>query len=115
MWSPVVDLLVNRPRFAGPLERATHEGVAGSPGEGPFLHLWLEIEADKIVHAAYKTYGCLAAIASGEMLCLVVVGKTPAQASALTAEDLDRALQGLPEGKEHCPQLAIQALRRALG
>ena len=114
MWSAVVDNLVSAPRFAGPLSDATHEGLAGIPGEGPHFRLWLTLDAEQIVGAAYHTYGCLAAIASGEMLCLLLVGHSIEQAQRLTPELLTRAMQGLPEGKEHCPQLAISALRQAL-
>ena len=114
MWSAIVDHLVNHPRFGGPLEGATHEGIAGSPGEGPHLQLWLRVADGRIISATYQTYGCFAAIASGEMLCLILKGKTLAEAAALTPTDLTTALQGLPEGKEHCPQLAISALQRAL-
>ena len=114
MWSAVVDNLVQRPRFAGQWDGVTHEGVAGTPGDGPHLRLWLQVEQDTIARAGYQTYGCPAAIASGEMLCLLLTGRTRERAQALTAEDLTRALHGLPEGKAHCPQLALAALRHAL-
>jgi len=114
MWSTIVDNLVSAPRFAGPLVYATHQGLAGVPGEGPHFHLWLTLDGEQIVGAAYNTYGCLAAIASGEMLCLLLVGRSIEQAQQLTPALLTRAMQGLPEGKEHCPQLAISALHVAL-
>ena len=114
MWSAVVDNLIQRPRFAGTWDGVTHEGCAGTPGEGPHLRLWLQVEGDTIVRAGYHTYGCPAALASGEMLCLLLRGRTTAWAQGLTAENLTRALGGLPEGKEHCPQLALAALHRAL-
>lgn len=114
MWSAIVDNLVGQPRFAGTWADATHEGTAGTPGEGPHLRLWLQVEGETIARAGYHTYGCPAAIASGEMLCLLLRGRTPEQAQALTETDLTRALGGLPEGKAHCPQLAIAALHNAL-
>lgn len=114
MWSEVVDNLVHQPRYAGAFAEATREGVAGTPGEGPYLHLWLQTEGGKILRAGYQTYGCPAAIASGEMLCLLLTGRPIEAARILTAKHLIAALHGLPEGKEHCPQLAIEALQRAL-
>lgn len=114
MWSVVVDNLVSHPRFGGPLEAATHEGVAGTPGEGPHLRLWLRVQGEQIAEARYHTYGCLAAIASGEMLCLLLNGRPLETARLLSAHDLTAALHGLPEGKEHCPRLAIEALHHAL-
>ena len=114
MWSAIVDNLVSQPRFAGTWEGATREGTAGIPGDGPHLRLWLEMRGDTITRAGYHTYGCPAAIASGEMLCLLLTGRTREWARTLTEDMLTRALGGLPEGKAHCPQLAIAALRRAL-
>ena len=33
----------HRPRNVGSLENATHKGVAGNPGDGPYPTLWLEL------------------------------------------------------------------------
>lgn len=114
MFSAIVLDHFHNPRNVGPLETATHQGVAGVPGDGPYMLFWLEIEDNSIVRAAYGTYGCPAAVASGSMVAALITGRSPEQASLLTREDLIRLLGGLPEGKEHCPQLAIQALTSAL-
>lgn len=114
MFSPTVMDHTHRPRNTGPLDSATHRGVAGEPGEGPYLILEFEIEDGRILKAAYQTYGCPAAIASGSVVAELLIGRTTNQASKLTVEDLTRLLHGVPEGKEHCPQLAILALNEAL-
>ena len=41
-------------------------------------------------------------------------GKTLAQAEQITPEDLCLAAGGLPPGKEHCSNLAAQALQQAI-
>jgi len=114
MFSAIVNDHVYNPRNVGPLETATHEGVAGVPGDGPYMVLQFEVGAGKIVRAAYQTYGCPGAIACGSMTAQVLTGRTIEQALRLEEKDLVLLLGGLPEGKEHCPQLAIQALRKAL-
>lgn len=114
MFSAIVLDHFHNPRHVGPLEAATHQGVAGSPGDGPYLILWFVVEEDVIQQAAYQTYGCPAAIASGSMTATLLVGRTVEQALNLTATDLMLLLGGLPEGKEHCAQLAITALTNAL-
>ena len=114
MFSPIVLDHVNCPRHLGPLETATHTGAAGTPGDGPYLILWFVVEEGVIQQSAYQTYGCPAAIASGSLTATVLIGRTVEQALRLTASDLMLLLGGLPEGKEHCAQLAITALTRAL-
>ncbi len=63
--------------------------------------------------AAYRTYGCPAAVACASLLCELAVGREAERLLNLTPDDLVRLLGGLPEGKEECPRLALQALANA--
>jgi nitrogen fixation NifU-like protein len=114
MWSDLVQEHVSNLRNVGPLETATHQGVAGVPGEGPYMRLWFEVNEGRIVRAAYKTYGCVSAIASGSITATLLTGLPVERALLLTAEDLLRIMGGLPEGKEHYTQLAVTAIANAL-
>ncbi len=115
MYSAIVQDHFHQPRRVGPLAGATHTGTAGVVGEGPYLVLWLKVDEDnKIVDAAYQTFGCPAAIASGSVLAELVEGKSPAEALLVSEENIVESLGGLPEGKDHCPRLAVQALKNAL-
>jgi nitrogen fixation protein NifU and related proteins len=114
IWSDTVQDHVSNRRHVGPLEGATHQGVAGVPGDGPYMILWFEVRQGRILRAAYHTYGCVAAIASGSITATLLTGTPVEKALLLTAQDINRVLGGLPEGKEHCPQLAITAMRNAL-
>ena len=105
---------VQRPRHRGPLDAATHYGVAGSPGDGPYCQIWLIVQDGLIKEAAFKTPGCPASTASASVLCQVVTGRSLEQASLLTGEDLLNILSGLPEGKEQHAFRSIQALGSAL-
>ena len=113
MFSAIVLEHFNSPRHVGPLETATHHGVAGIPGDGPYMLLWFEVADRRIRTAAYQTYGCPAAVACGSIAAQVLTGRTVDQALSLTARDIDLLLQGLPDGKAHCPLLAIKAIRNA--
>ena len=108
----VLDHSLN-PRNVGPMEDATHEGGAGDPGGGPYVLLWFKVAGDKIVAGSYETYGCPAAVACASLTAEILKGRTVAQALSLTPQDLTLLLGGLPEGKEHCPKLAVQAIRSA--
>jgi NifU-like protein involved in Fe-S cluster formation len=115
MYTPLVQDHFANPRNVGPLEGATHRGAAGSPGDGPYVILWLQVEEGTIRRAAYQTYPCPAAIACGSITAEVLAGRTVEQARQLEASDVIALLRGLPEGKEDRASLAVEALRRAIG
>lgn len=101
------------PRNTGELANATHHGIAGVPGDGPYMHLWFEVEEGVIQRASYMTYGCPSAIASGSLCAEILQGRTVSQALLITPKDVQLLLGGLPEGKEYCAKLAIEALQDA--
>ena len=116
MYSSVVQDHFYNPRRVGPLPTATHTGTAGTPGEGPYVILWFEVEPNSqiVQHAAYRTFGCPAAIASASTVAGLVEGKTVSESIAQLDESaIVTSLEGLPEGKDHCPRLAIAALHNA--
>ena len=53
MFSATVLEHTARPRNVGELETATHHGIAGVPGDGPYMHLWFEVEEGVIQRASY--------------------------------------------------------------
>ncbi len=74
----------------------------------------VKIESGRVEDIAFKTYGCAASIASCSLLTETVKGKPVEEALAVTREALSEALGWLPLGKEHCPGMAVSALRNAL-
>jgi len=84
------------------MEDATHYGVCGIPGEGPYVQVWLKIEGGRIVRAAQQTNGCPAQIASASLTAQLITGRTVEQAKRIEPKDILTILGGLPEGKEHC-------------
>lgn len=113
VFTAIVQDHVHRPRNAGALPEATHHGVAGTPGEGPYMLLWFEVAEETIVRASYATYGCPSAIASGSVTAEILQGRTIAQALLLDANDIQALLGGLPEGKGHCAQLVVDSVKDA--
>jgi len=113
MYSERLRELFHRRAHAGRLESATHYGEAGTPGQGPYVRLWLRGDAGVVRAARYQTYGCPAVIACSEALCEALEGRPFADAAGVTPEQLAARVGGVPEGKEHCPQLAASAGRTA--
>jgi len=94
---------------AGNLDGATHYGEAGTPGHGPYIRLWLRLEQGIVTAARYKTFGCPAAIACAEALCEFVEGERSDRDALVTEARILEQVGGVPEGKEHCPALALEA------
>lgn len=115
MFTALAQDHVRNPRNVGQLEMATHYGVAGVPGEGPFVEIWLRIEGDLIVEATYRTFGCPTTIASSSLAVFLAKGRSPDTAKLISPEDLCLLVGQIPEGKEDCPPRVISALRSALG
>ncbi len=79
-----------------------------------FLGLYLNIENNIIRKISFLTDGCGVMIATGSQTTILIEGKTIEFAENLKAEDVDKALMGLPEKEKHCLDLAILALKSAI-
>lgn len=102
------------PRNWGLLQSANRIGVAGIPGQGRYLVLYLQIRQEQVVDVGFRCHGCGGTIAAGSALTEMILGKPMAECRQLSAADLLDALDGLPPDKLHCAGFAIQALQNAL-
>jgi nitrogen fixation NifU-like protein len=110
----VMDHFAN-PRNVGIIEDANVVVQVGDPGCGDGLLIFLKIEDDRISDMKYKIYGCGAAIATSSMASEMAIGKTLDQVLVdVTEEKIAVALDGLPDEKMHCSNLAASALRAAI-
>ena len=114
MFSPAVLDRFHNPRNTGEMSDATHYGVAGVPGDGPYTQIWLKIEAQQISHATFETYPCPAAVACACMATELAKGRSVDKAQLIEPSDIIAVLGGVPEGKGHCADRSVKALRAAL-
>jgi nitrogen fixation NifU-like protein len=112
--SPIAAYHAANPQYAGPLTDATHFGSGGVPGEGPYISLWLRVHDLEIVAVGFECNGCPSSLATGSVLTTLLNGRTVEKAKLIEAKDIILVLQGLPEGKEHYAELAVQAIHQAL-
>jgi NifU-like protein len=81
---------------------------------------WLVEDASgRILDARFKTFGCGTAIASSDMMCEMIIGKTVDEAMKITNIDVERALRdtddtpAIPPQKMHCSVMAYDVIRKA--
>lgn len=72
------------PRNAGIIEDADGIGEVGNARCGDIMKIYLKIEDDIIVDAAFETFGCGSAIASSSMATELIKGKPVSEALTLT-------------------------------
>ena len=89
-------------------------GEVGNEQCGDIMKMWVVIKDDKIADCKWKTYGCASAIGSTSALSEMVIGMTVNEALAITPDDIQKELGGMPSAKIHCSVLGDKALRAAV-
>lgn len=112
------------PRNMGEMADADAEASVGNPSCGDVMKIMLKIDDGsskgghsgeaKINDIKFQTFGCAAAIASSSMLTELAKGKSLDEAKKISNKDVSLALGELPPIKEHCSNLAADALKKAI-
>jgi nitrogen fixation NifU-like protein len=119
MYSDKVKQLFSDPHNVGEIENPDGVGKVGNPVCGDVMLITIKIgknqqDEEIIEDAKFKTFGCVAAIATSSMITDLAKGKTLNEAIKITRGDVADSLQGLPPLKMHCSNLAADALRAAI-
>lgn len=114
MYSKKVLKHFQNPKFVGEIKNANGIGEVGNVKCGDIMKVFIKVKNDKIVDIKFKTYGCVAAIASSDALCELAKGKTIDEALKITDKQIADYLENLPPVKLHCSVLGMKALRKAI-
>ncbi len=107
----------SNPRGVGEVEKPDGEATVKHEGGGCFdtVKLTLKIDGGKVADAKFRARACSGTIAACSALCERLPGMEVEAAKTLTPDDLAKHLGGIPDKKRHSVELAIQALKEALG
>ncbi len=78
------------------------------------MEIFVKISEGRIADASFLTDGCATSIVSGSMAVELALGKSVAEARAVSQNDILTDLGGLPEENEHCALLASNTLCAAI-
>lgn len=104
----------HNPRNIGSIEDANVVVQAGDPSCGDAIVFFIKIENEIILDIKFLIKGCGAAIATSSMATELIMGKSLDEALMLNDEKIAAALDGLPEEKMHCSNMAASALHAAV-
>jgi nitrogen fixation NifU-like protein len=114
MYSEAVLDHFQNPRNAGTLGSATATISVENPVCGDILELSVRMEEGHIAEVRFRTRGCVTALACSSLLTELLRGKTPAEARAISSEQISLELGGLPPATLHGAQLARDAIQALL-
>lgn len=99
----------NRERLSNP------DGYGKNIGDcGDTVEIFLMMEGETVSYAAFDVDGCMNTTACANTVVNRVIGKTLAEAWAISPEQVRDYLKTLPEESEHCAELAVGALYLAI-
>lgn len=104
----------HNPRNVGEIDKPTCTVTAANPVCGDVMKLWIVVRDGKVFEAKFKVQGCVPAVACGSWLTEVITGKAIPDIAAISAEQIEAGLGGLPAASRHAATLAIAALREVL-
>lgn len=109
---------VKNPQNVGEMKDPDGVATVGNARCGDIMRLYIKVgkkEGKEIIEdAKFQTLGCGAALATSSMVTTMVKGKSLEEAEEVTNKAVAEALDGLPQSKMHCSNLAAEALLKAI-
>ncbi len=87
---------------------ADRSGTVDDPPTETTITLYVKLKGSAVARATFRTFGCSACIAASSIATELLIGRT----AGLTAEEIERALGGLPDDKRYCAELVARASGR---
>jgi len=112
-YSPtVVDHFLN-PRNAGLMREPDGVGEDEYEGCGDLARFFLRVEDGRARELRFQTYGCGPTIAAASVASERLVGRAVEDLVNVKADEIERALDGLPEERRHAADVVAGAVRAA--
>lgn len=113
LYSEKVIQLARHPRNVGRMEEPDAQGVVHG-WCGDTMEIYLRLDGERIEEATFLTDGCGPSVACGVMLTDQLKGMMLNEAEDLSPKELLDVLGGLPKESEHCAELAVKTLWKAI-
>lgn len=112
-YSPTLVDHFLRPRNAGLMQRPDGVGEDEYAGCGDLARFFLRVRDGRAAELRFQTYGCGPTIAAASLASELLAGRPVAALAEVKADEIERALDGLPEDRRHAAEVVAGAVRRA--
>ncbi len=101
------------PRNVGMLRNPDGVGEDEYGGCGDVVRFYLRVQEGKVAEVRFQTYGCGPTIAAASAGSELATGRRVEQLLALSADEVEAALDRLPEERRHAAEVVVGALHAA--
>ena len=112
-YSPaLLDHFLN-PRNAGLMRQPDGVGVDEYAGCGDLARFFLRVRDGRVSEVRFQTYGCGPTIAAASAASERVTGRAVEELVNIKAQEVEDAVDGLPDDRKHAADVVAGALRAA--
>jgi nitrogen fixation NifU-like protein len=108
----LVDHFLN-PRNAGLMRDPDGVGESEYAGCGDLTRAFLRVREGRVLDVRVQTYGCGPTIAAASVASELARGRDVVGLRQMKADEVEAALDGLPEDRKHAAEVAAGSLRAA--
>lgn len=108
----VLDHFLN-PRNAGMMVDADGVGQDEFAGCGDLARFFLRVRDGRAAELRFQTYGCGPTIAAASVASELLAGRAVTDLAGVKAEEIERALDGLPDDRRHAADVVAGAVQAA--
>jgi nitrogen fixation protein NifU and related proteins len=101
------------PRNAGLMREPDGVGVEEYAGCGDLARFFLRVQDGRVREVRFQTYGCGPTIAAASAASERVTGRTVEELVNLKPQEVEDAVDGLPDDRKHAADVVAGALRAA--
>jgi len=102
------------PHNAGNLAEPSAVVEVANPVCGDTMRLSVRVQDGRVTEARFKTQGCVASIAAGSVLTVLLADRTLGEVREITVVRISEELDDLPPATMHAAELAMDALTAVL-
>ncbi len=114
MYSEEVKKYFENPINMGIIKNADSVGVIENEICSDIIKIYLKMKDDIIIDTKFEAKGCPPVIASCCVVTEMIKNINIEKAKDITADEVIKKLEGLPNEKTHCAELVIKTLRKAI-
>jgi nitrogen fixation NifU-like protein len=112
-YSPTLVEHFLNPRNAGLMRQPDGTGVEEHEACGDQARFYLRVRDGRVVEARFQTYGCGPTIAAASAASERVTGRALEELLSLKPQEVEDAVDGLPDDRKHAADVVAGALRAA--